>query len=214
VPRPSQRLIAGVAAATFTALSVLSAAASEPTVTPETETLYISAGCPPSTPAGGTCTSTRWLGLTPGESTSNFLTSTTPVDEVLYRVDGEPNWRDYGSDSSLRAEGYPLRSEDPIRMTVTVAANVLAANATVHGRLEGTTADRKFVSLGSAEQVITVVADEETVTFEFDVPASLEGVTLRNLTAYVAVHGINAQGGYIDQQGGSTVELPYWRSAA
>jgi hypothetical protein len=30
----------------------------------------------------------------------------------------------------------------------------------------------------------------------------------------VAVHGVNAQGGYIDQQGGSTVSIPYYEPAA
>jgi hypothetical protein len=27
----------------------------------------------------------------------------------------------------------------------------------------------------------------------------------------MAMHGVNAQGGYINQEGGSTLELPYWR---
>ncbi len=38
---------------------------------PVTETLFISAGCPQDTP--GTCTSTRWLGRTSGDSSSNFI---------------------------------------------------------------------------------------------------------------------------------------------
>jgi hypothetical protein len=216
VHRPSKRLTAGLAAAALTALTALSASAAEPTAVPATETLYISAGCPQDTP--GTCTSTRWLGKETGNATSNFLTATTPVDEVLYRAGGSVNWRDYASDRTLRAGGYPLRSDAPLEMAVTVSANALAANATVHGRLSGRVVDStgkaSTVSFGEAERVVTLVASTETVTFEFALPAGLEGATLTSVLAEVAVHGINAQGGYINQQGGSTVTIPYLESAA
>ena len=180
-----------------------------------TEQLFISAGCPQDTP--GTCTSTRWLGKQPGDATSNFLTSTTPVDEVIYQAEGTVNWRDYASDKSLRTGGYPLRTDAPMEMAVTVTANALAVNSTVHGRLSGRVVDSagkaKTVDFGEAEQVITLVADQETVTFSFEVPAELDGSVLTTMLAEVAVHGVNAQGGYIDQEGGSTVTIPFWESA-
>lgn len=213
--RPSKRFATVLATATFTALSVLSASASESAGTPATETLFISAGCPQDTP--GTCTSTRWLGKQTGSATSNFLTATTPIDEVLFQVEGEPNWRDYASDRSLRTGGYPLRAGEPLTMAVTVSARGVMGNATVHGRLSGryldTEGNAKNVEFGEAEQVVTVVADEETVTFTFDIPDALEGLTLTSMLAEIAVHGVNVQGGYIDQQGGSTVTIPYYDPA-
>lgn len=216
--RPSSRLTAGVAAAALTALTALTASAAEPTGTPATETLFISAGCPQDTP--GTCTSTRWLGKQAGDATSNFITAITPVDEVLFQAEGSVNWRDYGSDRSLREGGYPLRADAPATMAVAVsAAEGVAANTTVHGRLSGryldpATGRTKVLALGEASEVITIVADTATVTFEFDVPDEMDGVVLTSLLAEVAVHGINASGGHIDQQGGSTVTLPYYDTAA
>jgi hypothetical protein len=217
VHRPSTRLSAGLAAAALTALTAVSASAADPVGAAATETLFISAGCPQDTP--GTCTSTRWLGKQTGSATSNFLTATTPVDEVLFQADGTVNWRDYASDKSLRTGGYPLRADAPLTMAVTVTANALAVNSTVHGRLSGRIVDAvtgktTTVALGEAKQVITLVADKKTVTFEFDLPDSLEGDTLTSVLAEVAVHGVNAQGGYIDQQGGSTVSIPYYEPAA
>ena len=187
------------------------AAAAETVLEPRTETLYISAGCPPSTPAGGTCTSTRWLGKAKGDSTSNFLTATTPADEATYRLQGTINWRDYASDDSLRVGGYPLRADQPLVQVVTITANGIAANATVRGRIEGITTTGETVTFGPLAQTITLTpTGRQAVTFNHDIADTLEGVALESLTAYVAVHGINAQGGYIDQQGGSTVAVPYW----
>lgn len=210
--------LACAAAAAATALTVLPAVA-EDTITAEpataaTEQLYIAAGCPPATPAGGTCTSTRWLGKEPGDSTSNFLTSTTPADEVFYRADGSLNWRDYVSDASLRKDGYPLRTAEPVVMAVGLVARGVAASTTVHARITGTTVDRKFVDLGEQQQVVTIVAGAQTLAFEFALPPELEGAALKTLVAEIAVHGVNVQGGYIDQQGGSTVTIPFWEPAA
>ena len=70
------------------------------------------------------------------------------------------------------------------------------------------------VPLGESQQVVTLVADSTTVVFEFDLPDALEGDVLTTVLAEVAVHGVNAQGGYIDQQGGSTVSIPYYDAAA
>lgn len=215
--RPSSRLTAAAAAAALTALTALSASASEPLGSPATETLFISAGCPQDTP--GTCTSTRWLGKQAGDATSNFITAVTPVDEVLFRAEGSIRWRDYASDRSLRAEGYPLRADDPATMAVTVsAARGVAANTTVHGRLSARYVDadgkNKVLALGEMQEVVTIVADTATVSFEFDVPDEMDGVVVTSLLAEVAVHGVNVQGGHIDQQGGSTVTLPYYEPAA
>lgn len=175
---------------------------------PATEQLFIAAGCPPDNPA--TCTSTRWLGRSPGDATSNYLTATTPVDEVFYQAQGSINWRDYPSDETLREGGYELRSEEPIRATVTLSANVIAANTTVHARIDAFTG-LGFRQFGPLEQVVTILpSGSEEVEFEFAIPAELEGVAMTGLTFYVAVHGVNVQGGYIDQEGGSDVLIPYW----
>jgi hypothetical protein len=203
-----QRLFTALAIVAMT-LGSVAAASEEVAPTPASETLYVSAGCPQDTP--GTCTSTRWLGHEIGDARSNFLTATTPVDEVLYRVDGSINWRDYPSDTSLRREGYPLRAEEAITATVTVVANAVAVNNTVHARLEARTADGRNVTFGPLQETVTVPPQgEEAVTFAFAIPDELDGVALRSMTFFTAVHGVNAQGGYIDQAGGSTVEIPYW----
>jgi hypothetical protein len=137
---------------------------------------------------------------------------------VLFQVDGEPNWRDYASDKTLRTGGYPLQAGEPLTMAVTVSANAIAANATVHGRLSGRYVDSagkaQPVTFGEAKEVVTIVADKQTVIFTFDIPDDLEGLSLTSVLAEVAVHGVNVQGGYIDQRGGSTVTIPYYEPAA
>jgi hypothetical protein len=201
------RLLALTLALALASLGVLGAAGADPILEPVTETLFISAGCPQDTP--GTCTSTRWLGTKAGDATSNFLTATTPVDEALFRLGGEPNWRDYPSDGSLRPGRYPLRADDTIDAVVRITARGLAANTTVHARINARI-DGKSVAFSAQEQVITIVGQgEEKVAFSFDIPDVFDGKVLERLTFETAVHGINAQGGYIDQQGGSTVTIPY-----
>lgn len=173
---------------------------------PAEEVLYISAGCV-GTP---TCTSTRWLGRDPGTATSNWLTATTPVDEV-YAISGSaPNWRDYASDETLNPDGYILNAEKPMAVTVTVQGNVLTARNTVHARLTLVT-DGGYDMLPAQSDMIDLIAGagEESVTLNFAIPAALHGETLTSLTAEVAVHGINAQGGYINQAGKSTVVIPH-----
>ena len=193
--------------------SLAVAGAEEPVLEAATEQLFISAGCPQDTP--GTCTSTRWLGLQKGDATSNFVTSVTPVDEVLYRADGTLNWRDYASDDTLRLEGYPLRADAPLKQTVAISAKGAGVNTTVHGRIDAVTEAGDMVTFGPQEMMFNVLPNAtQTANFEFDIPAELEGVALDSLIAYVAVHGVNAQAGYIDQQGGSSVTIPYWRPAA
>ena len=206
----NKRLIAVLTVAAMTLGSAAAASATTDTAaTPATENLFISAGCPSDTP--GTCTSTRWLGKTAGDATSNFLTATTPVDEVLYRADGSLNWRDYPGDDSLRADGYALRADAPITATVAVTANGVAIEDTVHAYVEGTNAAGDLVTFGPLEQKVTLLpAEKKDVKFSFDIPAELEGVAVSGLAFYVALHGVNAQGGYINQAGGSSVQIPYW----
>ena len=207
-----KRLLPALLAAAMMLGSLAVASAEEPVLEAATETLFISAGCPQDTP--GTCTSTRWLGLEKGDATSNFITSVTPVDEVLYRAEGSLNWRDYTSDESLRPEGYPLRADQPLTQAVTVAASGVAANVTIHGRVEAVTESGQMVTFGPLEETTNILPNaRHTATFNFDIPAELENVALDSMTAYVAVHGVNVQAGHIDQQGGSSVTVPYWRPA-
>ena len=198
------------------ALGMLSAgpagsALAEPVFEAATENLYISAGCP----GTGTCTSTRWLGKQPGDATSNFITSVTPVDEVLYRVDGSLNWRDYAGDDSLRAAGYPLRAAAPIKATVGLSTTGVAINTTVHARVEAVTSTNQTITFGPQEKVVTMTpASTTSVNYEFDIPDDLDHRVVKSLTVFIALHGVNAQGGYINQAGGSTLEVPYWNQVA
>ena len=208
------RLFPALVAAAMMLGSMAFASAEEVVLEPATETLFISAGCP--SDGTGTCTSTRWLGLEKGDATSNFITSITPVDEALYRADGSLNWRDYMSDETLPAEGYPLRADEPLTESVTLKASTpgIAANVTIHGRVEAVTEGGDVITFGPLEQTTNILpGGSHTAKFDFDIPAELEGVALDSLTAYVAVHGANVQGGHINQKGGSTVTIPYWKTA-
>ena len=208
-----KRFFPALIAAVMMMGSLAAAGAEEPVLEAATERLFISAGCPQDTP--GTCTSTRWLGTEKGDSSSNFITSVTPVDEALYRAEGTLNWRDYMSDDTLRAEGYPLRADEPLKQTVAISAKGVGVNTTVHARIEAVTEAGNVVTFGPLETTFNILPNATHVAnFDFDIPAELEGVALDSLAAYVAVHGVNAQAGYIDQQGGSTVTIPYWRPAA
>lgn len=215
----TRRLLAAVASVPLAAGLI---AASEAAPTAATETLYISAGCPQDTP--GTCTSTRWLGTQSGDATSNFLTATTPVDEALYRAQGSINWRDYPSDLTFAAEGYVLDATRDLEIDVTVVSNVLAVNNTVHARArlnlcdvdaDGNVSNCSDSTVTAADQTVTILPQSEaTVAFDVDLPDSMQGKLLRRMTVEIAVHGVNAQGGYIDQEGGSPVRIPYLKPAA
>lgn len=180
-------------------------------LTPAVDRLFISAGCPPANPA--TCTSTRWLGKAPGDANTNFLTATTPVDHVLYQVDGEPNWRDYPSDDTLPDGGYVLDAAEDLHATVAVVNNVLMASNTVHARASLTTAANPFIPTQLPEQTVDVLlvnpGATEEVEFNWDLPEDLHGVTVTGIIFEVALHGVNARGGYINQSGGSFVLVPH-----
>lgn len=198
------RTFLAIALAALTVGPLHSAAAADPVA--KTETLYISAGCP----GTGTCTSTRWLGKKAGDATSNFVTSVTPVDEVLYRATGSLNWRDYASDDSLRTAGYPLQASENITANVRLTSTGVAINDTVHARIEAQIGNQT-VTFGPLEATATMTPSQTVdVPFVFDIPDNLEGKILKSATFYVALHGVNVQGGYINQAGGSTVTIPYW----
>jgi hypothetical protein len=210
------KLIAALALAPMV-LSVV-AFEGEPKLSSVTETLYISAGCPQDTP--GTCTSTRWTGRTSGDSSSNFVTAITPADELLYRAEGSINWRDYPSDLSLRADGYLLDVARDLEIDVELSAQGVMANTTVHARASlrvcdtdetGSLVSCTNTTVTAVDQLITVttLAAPVTVSFVIDLPDALAGKTLQRLTVELAVHGVHAAGGYINQQGGSPVRIPY-----
>lgn len=182
----------GIALAALTVGPLSSASAQEATVVPATEELFVSAACV-GTP---TCT------------------STTPVDEARYRLDGSLNWRDYASDESVRATGYPLNSAEKIVASVRLQTNNpgIAALNTVHARIEAFV-DNQAVTFGPLEVTQNILPNSfADYRFEFEIPAELEGRVLKSPTFWVATHGINAQGGYINQAGASTVNIPYWET--
>ena len=201
-------LVVALVVGSFSLGSVGLASAGVDAAVPATETLYISAGCPSDTP--GTCTSTRWLGKTSGDATTNFVTAVTPVDEVFYQAEGSLNWRDYASDDSLREAGYPLRAAEQIKATVALESEGPGVNMTVHARIEATTATNQTITFGPLEQTLTMMpASTAAVPFAFDIPDELEGAVVKSMTFYMALHGVNLNAGYINQAGGSTVEIPY-----
>lgn len=169
----------------------------------EQEQLFISAGCPSDTP--GTCTSVRWLGTSPGDATSNFLTAMTPADEVLYQVDGVPNWRDYPGDKSV---GQYSLSGDPLEAVVVLSGDGVGAQTVVESRVR-VKVDGSWKLIPTETQTVVVLPNEPTeVTLPFDVSA-YAGQVLTNITFEIAVRGINLYSGRIDQEGGSTVTIPH-----
>jgi hypothetical protein len=86
------------------------------------------------------------------------------------------------------------------------------AGNTVHARVHLTTAD-SFTSTTLPEQTVDLLLVQPGATaevkFDFDLPDALHGVTISDLTFEVAVHGVNAQGAYINQAGGSFVDVPH-----
>ncbi len=200
-----------IGAATL-AIVVGNVAATQPTSEPvprelvsRTETLYIAAGCPQDTP--GTCTSTRWLGKSPGDAQSNFITSITPVDEVNYQL-GEVNWRDYPAHASQR-ESYLLDAERDGRVVVALTAQGPGVLTTLHVRVSGFDGDGTYVVLLDDQRTENLLP-RATTEFEFvlDLDA-LAGTSVNSLQVDLAVHGVNVAAGYIDQAGGSFVELPW-----
>lgn len=199
--RTARRRPIAIALALAASLAFTTTETTEPVV--ETETLFIAAGCPQDTP--GTCTSTRWLGRTSGDATSNYITAVTPVDEVFYRVDGSLNWRDYPADASV---GDYVLSGDAIEAVVTLASTGPGVETTVHGRIPvrigGT-----FTMLDAEPQTVLLLPSARTpVTLTFDV-SDLAGQLLQDPIFEVAVHGVNINAGHIDQEGGSTLTIPY-----
>lgn len=195
---PRVRLL--VTAVAVAASSLAFTDASTPVV--ETAQYFISAGCPQDTP--GTCTSTRWLGTEAGDATSNFITAITPVDEARYRADGSLNWRDYPSDD---VEDATL-SGDAIEAVVTLSATGPGIETTVHARMPARIGGA-WITLTAEPQTVLLIPGERTpVTLTFDVTEHA-GELLTDPTFEVAVHGVNLNAGHIDQEGGSTVTIPY-----
>lgn len=200
---PTARRRTGALVAALVAVTSLAFTSSSGGAVAE-ETLYIAAGCPPSdTP--GTCTSTRWLGTAPGDATSNYLTATYPVDEVLYRADGSINWRDYPARADV--PDYQL-SGDAIVAVVQLESAGAGVQTTVRARLAGKL-DGTSTTFTAEPQVVNLLPNSVVqVTFTFDV-AEHVGAVLDLGRFDVAVHGLNVSAGRINQQGGSTVTVPY-----
>ncbi|CAN5402805.1 hypothetical protein BH23ACT9_BH23ACT9_13630 [soil metagenome] len=138
------------------------------------------------------------------------------MDEVNFQTDGRLNWRDYASDSSLRPGGYRLQGGDVVTATVVLSAQGVGLNTTAHGRISLRTSaltaptPTTTTLLPAPEQsVIILPGEEEAVTFAFTIPEGLDTRVLRGATFEVAVRGVNVAAGYINQQGGSTVTIPW-----
>lgn len=203
------RILALMTVLALTAVLAPLGASADTGLIPATDRLFIAAGCPQDTP--GTCTSTRWLGKSPGDANSNFLTATTPADEVLYRATGDINWRDYASDSSIPTGGYVMDASRDVEMSVNITNNALMVNETIHARVTLRHGDFQSTVLNGDDIEVLIQNPGTTATYSWDlnVPDELDGVTVTSVTAEIAVHGVNAQGGYIDQSGGSFVKIPH-----
>lgn len=156
------------------------------------------------------------LSLDPGTNSVGNALTITAAGMVL-----EPTPQVFSADSTL-APAYALVGGSTITGQVSLrqtgsGSTPVAALSTVDIALSASRVDnRKFVSLGSATIEKTVVASpaDAVYTFSFEVPAALDGVQVKSLAAEVSNKQVSAGYGYLDGQGGSWFDLPYYEPVA
>jgi hypothetical protein len=168
--------------------------------------------------AGGTCDTTEyWLGDNAGTDNVGTTASATPV-EYIFAAGGAPEaYAVFGSDDTL-APDYVLRAGEPITGQVSVGGYFggaeAAADATATIELTATkVSGNQIVALGSATVNKPVVTPGDTVyEYSIQVPATQEGVKVRDLSLTLYFKNVTVlQNGFVDGEGGSSFDLPYYR---
>lgn len=186
---------------------------------PTSQRIMLGIGC---RGEGATCDSVDyWLGTTAGESSVGTTFTVTPL-EYLFTALGDPGpYATFFSDDSLDPT-YVLRADEPIGGQITVGGYIggaeVAADSTVEVQLRATKADSfSLVELGSATVNKVVVLPQAAVpsrTYEFQIELdeSLDGMEVRNLELVLYVRSVTLlQNGFVNGQGGSWFDLPYYR---
>ena len=158
------------------------------------------------------CVSTNYaLSLEPGTSSVGNALTVTPAG---YAAGTTPYA--FAADKTL-APSYTLVGGSTIKGQVTLrqtgsASTPVALDSTVDVALSAVRLDtRRSASLGTASVNKTVVASpaDAVYAFELVVPAALDGVAVRSLSAEVSNTQVSAGYGFFDGQGGSFFDLPH-----
>jgi hypothetical protein len=187
---------------------------------PSTQRVMIGIGCVQSQTT--TCDSTSyWLGEDPGDSTVGTIPGTvTPYTWAAAAAGEEIAYETFVQDDSLSAT-HVLRSDgEPIRGQVTLSGFIgggeVGVDSTVKAVLSATRVGpgSSFVDLGTAtvnKQVVTPTSSARVYSYELPVAANLDGVKIKDLTLTLYVRSINVlQNGYVNGEGGSWFDLPYY----
>jgi hypothetical protein len=170
-------------------------------------------------PGTGTCTATYALSQNPGTESVGSTLSFTPLEYIFHATgSGEP-FGTFTADETLEPE-YVLRAGEPISGEVTMGGFIggaeFGADSTVEVVLTGTrVGSSSSVALGSATVNKLVVTPDDAgrvYPFTFSVPADLDGAKVRDLSLDLYVRGISVlQNGFVNGEGGSWFDLPYYR---
>ena len=169
-------------------------------------------------PGTGTCTATYTLSQNPGTESVGSTFTFTPLEYLFHATGSGAPFGTFTPDQTLEPE-YVLRADEPITGQVTMGGFIggaeFAADSTVEVVLTGTRAGSfQTVALGSASVnkiAVTPTPEGRVYPFSFSVPAELDGVAVNNLSLDLYVRGIQVlQNGFVNGQGGSYFELPYY----
>ncbi|HWG92874.1 MAG TPA: hypothetical protein VNU66_01440 [Mycobacteriales bacterium] len=155
------------------------------------------------------------LSLDRGTNSTGTALTITPAGMAV-----EPAAQVFSPDATL-LPSYVLVGGSKIVGQVTLrqtgsASTPVGALSTVKVALSAVRVDnKKFVPLGSVEisKPVVATAADAVYKYEFTVPANLDGVAVRGLSAEVSNKQVSAGYGYLDGQGGSFFDLPHYEPA-
>lgn len=182
---------------------------------PATTQVFFAIDCEPVEEGDPRCASVnRTLSLQPGESTVATVGEFTPLNELIFRVEGTQPSQRYNGDATL-AGSYTLRAGQPLQGQITLhgSGDAGAGLTTVHVELAAAEApEQRPIRLGNATVTQPMLPGGPTV-FEFsvEIPDALDGAVVEELLADVTVRGVNVLAGFTDGEGGSFLHLPHYR---
>lgn len=216
-----------IAAAALTALGSLAAHNPPPEgfeYVPKSEFINFNIGCDQTDT--GTCETTEyWLGLDTGDSNVAQLGWLSPLDWATTTVNGSYRYTAFAGNTTLDPQ-YILNAHEDIEGVVVVGGYVTGAEFSADSGVSLVFSARyaetnSFLPLGSAEvtKVVAVAgaADPTMREYEFtlDLDDELEGVAITALNVDVGMKHLTVLGnGFMNGQGGSYFELPYYELRA
>jgi len=194
-------------------------ASAETTPAVATERVNFNIGCQQSG-ENPTCESTEyWLGTGVGTNSVASLLDATPLGWAFYQLEGGYSTTTFAGDATLR-DAYSLVGGSVIKGQIVLSGFAGGAEVGVDSgvfvRLVGTTIDaagkRRVVDIGQAE-VTKIVSTPIDTTYAFEIPVAetLDGTAVSGLSADVGQRHVTVlQNGFMDGEGGSWFDLPYY----